>query len=138
MTNGKKNKSAKETPVSNQVFHESIAKVLETLKDTAEQTKKHLESKIEYFRRDAKEHALQIQKSLNARIDKVDVKVGRVNEELKITQQALRSTKDELNIKIDGVRTELKEDMKAMEERLFTKIDTNNDRLENHKPALPS
>ena len=61
MMDDKTNKSAKETPVTTQVFQEGIDKVLETVKDTVEQTKKYLESKIEYSRRDAKEQALQIQ-----------------------------------------------------------------------------
>lgn len=73
--------------------------------------------------------------------------IGKVSEELALTQTALRLTKNELKEEIQGVRTELKKDMYQMEKRLTDeicqtekrlsdKIDFNSSQLINHEGRI--
>jgi len=94
-----------------------------TLNSRIIETRKLLEAKIEYSRRDASEHIKSVQKGFSERFDGVENRLDRVEnrldgvenrlekveEGLELTQKALKATKDDLTSKIEDVGTQLSE-----------------------------
>jgi chromosome segregation ATPase len=113
--NSKKKAQTNPRPVTEKILSQYIEKGIETLGIKIGETRKALEARIEYSRKDASEQIHGVQKAINARIDNVTKELKELKEDVKFNQQAIKS---------------VKEDMMDMESRLSDKIDT---RLDNHE-----
>jgi chromosome segregation ATPase len=137
-------------PLTEKVLGRYIKKVIETVDTKIGETRKALEAKIEYSRKDASGQIKGVQKALTAEISEIKVEVTGIKSELKSTQEGLKSVKEEVNelrsdvnelrsdvTEIQSEVSELRSEMKDMESRLSDKIDTIGVRLEEHesKPA---
>ena len=108
----KKNNQKTFTPLSEEVFHQTVEKIF---------------ARIDYARKDTGEQIHQVQKSLTSRIDSV-------GQEVKLTQQALRATKDELTSRMDSMEKKID----VMDTRLSKNIDGIHEVLENHEKRITS